>query len=157
MKRSMAIAALAAAATLGAVAPSAGASENVETAEQTTRAAAPVSTFDPSTSWGSASGTITWYNRSVTVQGSVHDKASGRADTQVQFRFYSGCLSTDCDHPTLVDYQTRTVSGGATGRTLPYNFGVTADVPGGVSLVVVRVCHEAEAACSIPDQYRFRS
>jgi hypothetical protein len=92
--------------------------------------AVPAGAADPTTPFlavgdgGSASGNYTWYNRSVKVQGSVHD---AWPSSTVEFVFYAGS--------TWLDTQTRTVTGG------PRSFNFTEPGPrGGITDIDLFLC-----------------
>ncbi|MGW5351437.1 hypothetical protein ACWERV_13105 [Streptomyces sp. NPDC004031] len=80
------------------------------------------SAYGVGTGGHSASGSVTWLNRSVGIQGSVTD--IGGAGTQVEFDAYAG--------GSLVDIQTRT----AVDEVKSYNFTIDGSAfSGGINEV----------------------
>jgi hypothetical protein len=108
-------------------------------AAPTAAAAEPESHFsDTWTNRGSLVGDLTWYNRSVGVNGSVYDYETA-GSTTVQFEFYQAS--------TKLDVQTRTASNGAKG------FGWTEPGPsGGFTRVDITLLHgnDERFVASIP-------
>lgn len=97
-------------------------------AAPTAAAAEPVSPFSDSVSGaGSVVGDLTWYNRSVGVNGQVRDYETA-GSTTVQFEFYQASR--------LLDVQTRTASNGVKP------FGWTEPGPaGGFTRVEISLIH----------------
>lgn len=95
-------------------------------------AAWPVTEYNVGFGTGRTLGAVTWYNRSVHVQGNLRDFIGSSAWSQARFTFYIG---------ERVHYQTtRTVSAGGTES---YNFDVSAtNVPGGITDIVVEYLNE---------------
>ena len=100
------------------------------TAPATATAAVPAPTSDFSGSWtnvGSVVGTLTWYGRSVGVNGAVNDYETAGSTTAI-FEFRQGDV--------LLDVQTRTASNGTKG------FGWTEPgPPGGITKVDIYLSH----------------
>jgi opacity protein-like surface antigen len=96
-----------------------------------TAIAEPTSPFgDTWTGRGSVVGDLTWYNRSVGVNGQVRDY-EGAGSTTVQFEFYQAS--------TLLDVQTRTASNGAK------DFGWTEPGPaGGITRVDITLINDGD-------------
>src|SRR5215213_3771894 len=87
---------------------------------------------------GRTEGTITWYNRSVGVQGWVLDTAKTNRSTTVIFRFYIGSPHDDL----FWHSESRTVNDG----TRSFNF--TAEGPvGGITWVSISLCHAVDEPC----------
>lgn len=106
-------------------------SSTVVATAQTSAAAWPVSTYNTGAINGRTVGAVTWYNRSVHVQGNIQDWVGGAEWSQARFTFYIG----ERVHYTT----TRTVSNG----TRSYNFDVSAtNVPGGITDIVVEYVTE---------------
>lgn len=82
---------------------------------------------------GATAGTITWYERSVNIQGWVEDYASEAGSTQVSYSFYQ--------NNTYLGRQTRTV----TSRKIPINF-VEEGPRGGITVIEVVVCSPVECS-----------
>jgi hypothetical protein len=85
---------------------------------------------------GKTEGTITWYNRSVGVQGYVFDSID-RDDqsTTAIFRFYIG-------DEVFWHSESRTVNAGERS----FNFTVEGP-PGGITTVAIWVCHTIDPNC----------
>lgn len=79
--------------------------------------------------FGDTEGTITFYNRSVGIQGMV--RSTDLYSVVATFLFYD----IDDEH-----YGTTTRTDSQGGGVTPFNFTYTVDRPGGASSVVVRVC-----------------
>lgn len=105
----------------------------VTPATATAAVAPPPPTSDFGGSWtnvGSVVGTLTWYGRSVGVNGAVNDYETA-GSTTVIFEFRQGS--------TLLDVQTRTASNGAKG------FGWTEPGPrGGITKVDIYLSHNGQ-------------
>ncbi|MEU4791957.1 hypothetical protein AB0F95_19845 [Micromonospora tulbaghiae] len=95
----------------------------------------PVTPFKGTIRGGLTEGGVTWYNRSVGVQGYVSDNTAG--STTVKFEFYQG---TNYDNWVNVGTQTRTASGNGENRT-DFNFTQGAPV-GGITWVEVYLCQD---------------
>lgn len=108
-------------------------------AAPTAAVAEPTSPFgDTWTGRGSVVGDLTWYGRSVGVNGQVVDYDTA-GSTTVQFEFYQSTK--------LLDVQTRTASNGAK------NFGWTEPGPvGGITRVDITLIHggDENLVASIP-------
>ncbi|MFI5610281.1 hypothetical protein [Amycolatopsis sp. NPDC051903] len=91
---------------------------------------------------GSATeSTITWYARSVNIQGYVVDSKVQAGSTTVKFWFYQA--------NTYVASQSRTASAG----TVSFNF--TQDGPvGGITKILIQLCNPA--GCASPGSYFYR-
>jgi hypothetical protein len=91
----------------------------------------PVSTFaflDPDQT-GDSAGSITWYNRSVGIQGHVYDRVPDGKNVTVYFDFFQGNV--------WLGIQTR--SAPDAGDLRSFNF--TQNGPqGGITLIIIRVC-----------------
>ncbi|MET9302432.1 hypothetical protein ABZX66_24240 [Micromonospora aurantiaca] len=106
----------------------------------------PVTPFSASLSGGLTEGGITWYNRSVGLQGYVSDHTPG--STTVMFDFYQG---ENLDMALYLSTQTRTASGYGENRT---DFNFTQEGPvGGITWVVISLC---TAKCQIVLTYKRR-
>ncbi|MCI4065122.1 hypothetical protein MRQ36_22165 [Micromonospora sp. R77] len=82
---------------------------------------------------------MTWYNRSVGVQGEVYDYTSSAGSTTAKFVFFQ----SDVELSSLT--QTRTSSGGS----VSFNFLVEGP-SGGINGVQVWLCHSGD--CFIADE-----
>lgn len=111
------------------------------TAAPAAPAADGTTTFNAHGSGGESSGSISWFNRSVTVQGSVTDFAGGWGTTQVIFEFWQGNPLSD-DSATKIDTQTRSVSGGQRSFNFPQNAP-----SGGITDIFYYVCNSTQSAC----------
>ena len=88
-----------------------------------TSAAYPVTPFHLEYGASVLTGSITWYNRSVDVSGSIKARSTGK---QARFRAESAsCYSS---------LETRTAS---VDTTTPFGFNMPCDVPGGYTYVYV--------------------
>ena len=85
-------------------------------------------------SLGRTSGSLTWYNRSVGVQGSVTDVGYA-GNTFVAFTFYIGAFQ-------WYSYETRTATApnGRPEVTVPFNW-TESGPPGGITRVDIKLCH----------------
>ncbi|MBF5031801.1 hypothetical protein IRY44_18815 [Micromonospora sp. ANENR4] len=93
----------------------------------------PVTPFSASLSGGLTEGGVTWYNRSVGLQGYVSDHTPG--STTAVFEFRQG---EKLDSAVLLSTQTRTASGYGENRT---DFNFTQEGPvGGITWVVISLC-----------------
>jgi hypothetical protein len=101
-------------------------------------AAYPSTVFNVVGSHAKATGSITWYNRSVAIKGDVRDYYSSVGGySQVRFNFF---LDYDTEYATT----TRTAS---YGEERDYNF--TQEGPrGGIRIVYIRVCSSAIGGCA---------
>ncbi|HEY0638944.1 MAG TPA: hypothetical protein VGD67_14940 [Pseudonocardiaceae bacterium] len=87
------------------------------------------STWSHGASYSGSQGGLTWYNRSVGVQGTVYDIGDGL--TQVYFLPYHGNTALYARDTT------RTASEG----TVPFGFTLDgSDLVGGISKVYIRTC-----------------
>ncbi|MCO8275245.1 hypothetical protein M1L60_32155 [Actinoplanes sp. TRM 88003] len=95
------------------------------------QAAYPTTRFLVSASYSTASGTITWYNRSVGIQGYVQDhNSSPDGYSQVRFHWF---LDYDTEYGVS---QTRTAN---PGERKSFNFQQQGP-EGGIRIVHIRVC-----------------
>ncbi|WP_433281573.1 hypothetical protein [Micromonospora sp. CA-244673] len=101
----------------------------------------PTTTFDfaPAYGPGTTAGSVTWYNRSVAIQGYVYDHNAqivSPDSTTVRFNFWQGTKD-------LGTYQTRTAS----NETTSFNF--TQDGPaGGITVIKVYLCSVPVYPCT---------
>ncbi|MGW4942274.1 hypothetical protein ACWEOZ_11880 [Actinoplanes sp. NPDC004185] len=107
-------------------------------------AAYPTSTFGVAVTAANSHGSITWYNRSVGIQGEVDDHVTG-GYSQVRFFFY-------LTGGTAAAYTTTRI---AYSGLPPVSFNFTQNAPsGGISLVIIRLC-TTQGVCSRDDDNEF--
>jgi hypothetical protein len=87
--------------------------------------------------YGFSSGTATFYNRSVEIQGNIDDGSNVGSHTQIRFDFM-------LDADTVYASQTRTAHD---GERKSYHF--TQEGPrGGIQWVFIRVCSLSPTSCA---------
>lgn len=92
---------------------------------------------------GGADGNITWYNRSIQIQGAVYDYGGGPDSVTVMFIFYQGGPTG-----THLGEQTRTAR---MGEVKSFNFVQEGPV-GGITDVFILFCYYGE--CHYWDQLK---
>ena len=102
--------------------------------------AAATSTFDEVSPRGETSGSFTWHNRSISVQGSVCDYYGGNGSTTAVFQFYLTRDGAVPDNSIFYAEQTRTTNGSCRS----FNF-TQEGPPGGIQSITVQVCHPSMA------------
>ncbi|GKQ34693.1 hypothetical protein [Streptomyces sp. A012304] len=98
---------------------------------------------------GYTNGTITWYNRTAMVRGTVIDEVDFYGSAVAYFEAYAGS--------TKIESTTRTADYyGALGAVRDFNFTIgDTDLVGGIDRIKITVCQEVGTfkSCSSPENY----